>query len=69
MQSWLADLARKRPDEAMLIGHQPKDMIKSCYFAGKKCEISKDFKSAFYSQHGNCFSYNIVRIFRLFRQT
>lgn len=60
MQSWLANLVRKQPDEAMLIGHQAKDMIKSCFFAGKKCDIKRDFHSAFYSQHGNCFSYNTV---------
>ncbi|KAI1292797.1 Degenerin mec-4 [Halotydeus destructor] len=58
MQSWMADLSRKHPDQAKLIGHQAKDMIKSCYFAGKKCNIERDFQSEFYSQHGNCFSYN-----------
>lgn len=41
----------------MAIGHQSSDLIKSCYFAGKKCDPDKDFKGTFYPQHGNCFTY------------
>lgn len=60
LQSWLANLGRKHPEEAKLIGHQARDMIRSCSFAGKKCDVERDFRSVFFSQHGNCFSYNTV---------
>lgn len=60
LETWLAHLARNAPDKAKVIGHQAKDMIKSCYFAGKKCDPEKDFKAVFHAQHGNCFTYSMV---------
>ena len=57
LENWLANLSREDPEMAHSIGHQSKDLIKSCYFAGKKCDIEKDFKTTFHSQHGNCFTY------------
>lgn len=55
----LASLSRVSPEKAMAIGHQASDLIKSCYFAGKRCDPEKDFKATFYSQHGNCFTYDM----------
>ena len=57
LENWLANLSREDPEMAKKIGHQKEDLIRSCYFAGKKCDINKDFRTAFYSQHGNCFTY------------
>lgn len=55
----LASLSRVSPEKAMAIGHQASDLIKSCYFAGKRCDPEKDFRGTFYSQHGNCFTYDM----------
>ena len=60
LETWLAHLARNAPEKAKVIGHQATDMIKSCYFAGKKCDPEKDFKAVFHAQHGNCFTYSMV---------
>lgn len=62
LETWLAHLARNVPEKAKVIGHQAKDMIKACYFAGKKCDPEKDFKAVFHAQHGNCFTYSMVRL-------
>jgi len=57
LENWLANLSREDPEKAMMIGHQAKDLMRSCYFAGKKCDIQRDFKTTFHSQNGNCFTY------------
>lgn len=57
LENWSADLSRTDPEKAMKIGHQSKDIIRDCIFAGKKCNIQRDFRTTFYSQHGNCFTY------------
>lgn len=59
LENWLASLSRLSPEKAIAIGHQSRDLIKSCYFAGKRCDPDKDFKATFYSQHGNCFTYSM----------
>lgn len=59
LENWLARLSRVSPEKAIAIGHQSKDLIRSCYFAGKRCDPEKDFRPTFYSQHGNCFTYSM----------
>ena len=59
LRLWLAELGKNNLDEAVKIGHRKKDLISSCYFAGKKCNIEKDFSSFFFAQYGNCYTYNL----------
>ncbi|KAH7643354.1 amiloride-sensitive sodium channel alpha subunit-like protein [Dermatophagoides farinae] len=59
LSSWLADLAKNRPEEAKLIGHHGTDLIKQCIFAGRTCSPLKDFSHFFYNSYGNCYTYNL----------
>ncbi|RWS14312.1 amiloride-sensitive sodium channel alpha subunit-like protein [Dinothrombium tinctorium] len=60
LQAWLADMGRNKPSEIQKLGHQKKDLISSCYFAGKRCDIEKEFVHSFHSSYGNCYSYNVL---------
>ena len=62
LETWMANVARSEPEKAQKIGHQAEDLIKTCYFAGKKCDPKKDFKAVFHAQHGNCFTYSMVSL-------
>lgn len=55
----MSNLSRTDPAKAMKIGHQSTDLVKSCYFAGKKCIVEESFRGTFYPQHGNCFTYGM----------
>lgn len=59
LETWMSSLSRMDPAKAMKIGHQSADLIKTCYFAGKKCTIVESFHGTFYPQHGNCFTYGM----------
>lgn len=58
LEAWLASYSQKNPRGAKRIGHQAGDLIKKCYFAGKRCDTQKDFSTFFYNSYGNCFTYN-----------
>lgn len=58
LRSWIAELSRKHIQDAIEIGHQKHDLISSCYFAGKKCDLDKDLHPFFFSTYGNCYTYN-----------
>lgn len=59
LSSWLAELAKDNPREAKRIGHQSKDLIQQCYFAGRECKVKKEFSDFFYNSYGNCYTYNL----------
>lgn len=59
LSSWLADLAKNRPEDAKIIGHHGPDLIKQCIFAGRTCSPTKDFSHFFYNSYGNCYTYNL----------
>ncbi|RWS27383.1 amiloride-sensitive sodium channel alpha subunit-like protein, partial [Leptotrombidium deliense] len=60
LQAWLADMGRNKPEDIQKLGHQAHDLIISCYFAGKRCDIEKEFMHSFHSSYGNCYSYNVL---------
>lgn len=59
LSSWLADLAKNRPDHAKEVGHHAPDLIQGCIFAGRTCSARRDFSHFFYSSYGNCYTYNL----------
>ena len=59
LSSWLADLAKNRPDQAKSIGHDGPDLIRQCTFAGRTCHAKIDFTHFFYNSYGNCYTYNL----------
>ena len=61
LRSWIAELSRNQIDQAIQIGHQKKDLISSCYFAGKRCDMDRDLHQIFFSTYGNCYTYNFQR--------
>jgi hypothetical protein len=58
LRSWIAELSRKHITDAIEMGHQKRNLISSCFFAGKRCDLDKDLHPFFFSTYGNCYTYN-----------